>query len=169
MRQLKITKSITNRETASLDKYLQEIGREGLITADEEVKLAQQIKAGSQEALEKLTKANLRFCHFPLQRAPGTGPRVAGTSWPTSATMWYSPRAAHGWSLRTIAHAFDVHHHNVKRALECACMALADSCPEGSCATSPLCRRVFYVSKAAMRHGRACDRSHEARAVGGRT
>lgn len=61
MRQLKITKSITNRETASLDKYLQEIGREELITADEEVKLAQQIKAGSQEALEKLTKANLRF------------------------------------------------------------------------------------------------------------
>ena len=61
MRQLKITKSITNRETASLDKYLQEIGREGLITADEEVKLAQQIKAGSQVALEKLTRANLRF------------------------------------------------------------------------------------------------------------
>jgi RNA polymerase primary sigma factor len=61
MRQLKITKSITNRETASLDKYLQEIGREELITADEEVKLAQQIKNGSQEALEKLTKANLRF------------------------------------------------------------------------------------------------------------
>lgn len=61
MRQLKITKSITNRETASLDKYLQEIGREELITADEEVKLAQQIKSGSQEALEKLTKANLRF------------------------------------------------------------------------------------------------------------
>ncbi len=61
MRQLKITKSITNRETASLDKYLQEIGREELITADEEVKLAQQIKAGSQVALEKLTKANLRF------------------------------------------------------------------------------------------------------------
>ncbi len=61
MRQLKITKSITNRETASLDKYLQEIGREELITADEEVKLAQQIKAGSQVALEKLTRANLRF------------------------------------------------------------------------------------------------------------
>jgi RNA polymerase primary sigma factor len=61
MRQLKITKSITNRETASLDKYLQEIGREELITADEEVKLTQQIKAGNQEALEKLTKANLRF------------------------------------------------------------------------------------------------------------
>jgi len=61
MRQLKITKSITNRETASLDKYLQEIGREELITADEEVQLAQKIKAGDQNALEKLTKANLRF------------------------------------------------------------------------------------------------------------
>jgi RNA polymerase primary sigma factor len=61
MRQLKITKSITNRETASLDKYLQEIGREELITAEEEVQLAQRIKAGDQAALEKLTKANLRF------------------------------------------------------------------------------------------------------------
>jgi len=61
MRQLKITKSITNRETASLDKYLQEIGREDLITAEEEVLLAQRIKQGDQVALEKLTKANLRF------------------------------------------------------------------------------------------------------------
>jgi RNA polymerase primary sigma factor len=61
MRQLKITKSITNRETASLDKYLQEIGREELITAEEEVQLAQRIKQGDQAALEKLTKANLRF------------------------------------------------------------------------------------------------------------
>mgnify|MGYP000909925535 FL=1 len=61
MRQLKITKSITNRETASLDKYLQEIGREELITADQEVLLAQRIKVGDQEALEKLVKANLRF------------------------------------------------------------------------------------------------------------
>ncbi len=61
MRQLKITKSITNRETASLDKYLQDIGKEELITAEEEVKLAQRIKAGDQIALEKLTKANLRF------------------------------------------------------------------------------------------------------------
>lgn len=61
MRQLKITKSITNRETASLDKYLQDIGKEELITAEEEVKLAQRIKAGDQMALEKLTKANLRF------------------------------------------------------------------------------------------------------------
>ncbi len=61
MRQLKITKSITNRETASLDKYLQEIGREELITADQEVLLAQRIKVGDHEALEKLVKANLRF------------------------------------------------------------------------------------------------------------
>ena len=61
MRQLKITKSITNRETASLDKYLQDIGKEELITAEEEVELAKKIKAGDQLALEKLTKANLRF------------------------------------------------------------------------------------------------------------
>ena len=61
MRQLKITKQVTNRETASLDKYLQEIGKVDLITADEEVELAQRIKVGDQTALEKLTKANLRF------------------------------------------------------------------------------------------------------------
>lgn len=61
MRQLKITKSITNRESASLDKYLQEIGREELITVEDEVELAQRIKKGDQEALEKLTRANLRF------------------------------------------------------------------------------------------------------------
>lgn len=61
MRQLKITKSITNRESASLDKYLQEIGKEDLITVEEEVELAQRIKKGDQKALEKLTRANLRF------------------------------------------------------------------------------------------------------------
>ena len=61
MRQLKITKSITNRESASLDKYLQEIGREDLITVEEEVELAQRIRNGDRKALEKLTRANLRF------------------------------------------------------------------------------------------------------------
>ncbi|MCQ2306661.1 MAG: sigma-70 family RNA polymerase sigma factor [Bacteroidales bacterium] len=61
MRQLKITKQVTNRETASLDKYLQEIGKVELITADEEVELAQRIRQGDRAALEKLTKANLRF------------------------------------------------------------------------------------------------------------
>lgn len=61
MRQLKITKSITNRENASLDKYLQEIGREELITVEEEVELAQRIRKGDRKALDKLTKANLRF------------------------------------------------------------------------------------------------------------
>src|SRR5687768_13349084 len=61
MRQLKITKQVTNRETASLDKYLQEIGRVELITAEEEVRLARLIKQGDPKALEKLTKANLRF------------------------------------------------------------------------------------------------------------
>jgi RNA polymerase primary sigma factor len=61
MRQLKISKSITNRETASLDKYLQDIGREDLITAEEEVELARRIKSGDQPALEKLVRSNLRF------------------------------------------------------------------------------------------------------------
>jgi RNA polymerase primary sigma factor len=61
MRQLKIVKQITNRETQSLDKYLQEIGKVDLITADMEVELTKRIKAGDQQALEKMTKANLRF------------------------------------------------------------------------------------------------------------
>jgi len=61
MRQLKITKSITNRESQSLEKYLQEIGKVDLLTPEEEVNLAQKIKDGDQEALERLTKANLRF------------------------------------------------------------------------------------------------------------
>lgn len=61
MRQLKITKQVTNRETASLDKYLSDISKLDLITAEEEVELAQRIKAGDQVALEKLTNANLRF------------------------------------------------------------------------------------------------------------
>jgi len=61
MRQLKITKSITNRESAALEKYLQEISKESMISAEEEVELAQRIKRGDQKALERLTKANLRF------------------------------------------------------------------------------------------------------------
>ena len=61
MRQLKITKSITNRESAALEKYLQEISKETMISAEEEVELAQRIKRGDQKALERLTKANLRF------------------------------------------------------------------------------------------------------------
>jgi len=61
MRQLKISKQITNRESQSLDKYLQEIGKVSLVSIDEEVDLAQRIREGDQQALEKLTKANLRF------------------------------------------------------------------------------------------------------------
>lgn len=61
MRQLKITKSITNRETASLDKYLQDIGKEQMITAEEEVDLARRIRAGDQNAQDRLVNANLRF------------------------------------------------------------------------------------------------------------
>jgi RNA polymerase primary sigma factor len=61
MRQLKIIKSITNRESASLEKYLQEIGKEEMISAEQEAELAQRIRKGDQEALERLTRANLRF------------------------------------------------------------------------------------------------------------
>ena len=61
MRQLKISKSFTNRESASLDKYLQEIGHEELLSVEEEVELAQKIKKGDRRALERLTRANLRF------------------------------------------------------------------------------------------------------------
>ena len=61
MRQLKILKSITNRESESLDKYLHEIGQEELISVEEEVELAQRIRKGDRQALERLTKANLRF------------------------------------------------------------------------------------------------------------
>ena len=70
MRQLKITKQVTNRETASLDKYLQEIGKVDLITADEEVELAQRIKAGDQLALEKLTKSQSSFRSFGSKAVP---------------------------------------------------------------------------------------------------
>ena len=61
MRQLKISKSITNRTSQSLEKYLQEIGKEDLVSIDEEVELAQRIRQGDQKALDKLTRANLRF------------------------------------------------------------------------------------------------------------
>ena len=73
MRQLKITKSITNRESQSLEKYLQEIGRVDLITPEEEVKLAIRIKQGDQAALEKLTKANLRFVVTVANQYPNQG------------------------------------------------------------------------------------------------
>ena len=73
MRQLKITKQVTNRETASLDKYLQEIGKVELISAEEEVELAQRIKKGDKIALEKLTKANLRFVVSVAQQYQNQG------------------------------------------------------------------------------------------------
>ena len=64
MRQLKITKQVTNRETASLDKYLQEIGKVDLITAEEEVELAQKIKAGESNCIRKTNKSKFTFCGF---------------------------------------------------------------------------------------------------------
>jgi len=73
MRQLKITKQITNRETQSLDKYLQEIGRVDLISADEEAKLAQRIKEGDPLALDKMVKANLRFVVSVAKQYQGNG------------------------------------------------------------------------------------------------
>ena len=78
MRQLKITKSITNRESASLDKYLQEIGREDLITVEEEVELAQRIKKGDHAALEKLTRANLRFVVSVAEQYQNQGVKSPG-------------------------------------------------------------------------------------------
>jgi len=73
MRQLKITQSITKRDSITLDKYLQEIGKEDLITAEEEVELAKKIKAGDQIALERLTKANLRFVVSVAKQYQGQG------------------------------------------------------------------------------------------------
>lgn len=73
MRQLKITKQITNRETASLEKYLQEIGKQPLLTAEQEVQLARGIKAGDQKCLEQLTKANLRFVVSVAKQYQGQG------------------------------------------------------------------------------------------------
>src|SRR3981189_95534 len=73
MRQLKITKSITNRESQSLEKYLQEIGKVELITPEEEVKLAVRIQQGDQKALDKLTKTNLRFVVSGAKQYPNPG------------------------------------------------------------------------------------------------
>ncbi|MCD6112672.1 MAG: RNA polymerase sigma factor RpoD/SigA [Bacteroidales bacterium] len=73
MRQLKITKSITNRSTASIEKYLQDISKEPLISAEQEVELAQRIRAGDKIALEKLTKANLRFVVSVAKQYQGKG------------------------------------------------------------------------------------------------
>jgi RNA polymerase primary sigma factor len=77
MRQLKIVKQVTNRETASLDKYLQEIGRVELITAEEEVRLAKLIKQGDEKALDRLTKANLRFVVSVAKKYQGQGLTLA--------------------------------------------------------------------------------------------
>ena len=86
MRQLKITKSITNRESASLDKYLQEIGREELVSPEEEVELAQRIRKGDEVALEKLTRANLRFvvsvATYPMRYGGSASP--SSRPWPNS-------------------------------------------------------------------------------------
>jgi len=70
MRQLRISKQITNRESESLDRYLTEIARVDLISAEEEVDLAKRIREGDERALEKLTKANLRFVVFGCQAIP---------------------------------------------------------------------------------------------------
>ncbi len=77
MRQLRISKSITNRESESLEKYLQEIGRVEMISPEEEVRLARLIKQGDQKALDKLTKANLRFVVSVAKAIPKPGPYLA--------------------------------------------------------------------------------------------
>ena len=87
MRQLKITKSITNRESASLDKYLQEIGREDLITVEEEVELAQRIKKGDRRALEKLTRANLRFVVSVAKQYQNQGLSLPEKRWRCTETQ----------------------------------------------------------------------------------
>ena len=105
MRQLKITKSITNRESASLDKYLQEIGKEELITVEEEVELAQRIKKGDQEALEKLTKANLRFVVSVAKQYQNQGlslPDLINEGMRTAGTRpWKPPYQCRWWKHHT--------------------------------------------------------------------
>ena len=120
MRQLKITKQVTNRETASLDKYLQEIGKVDLITAEEEVELAQKIRAGDTNALDKLTKANLRFvvsvakqyqnqgltemaCTIPRPLRKATPARQDPTNIPPRACKLDGSRTAIGSHLDTSA------------------------------------------------------------------
>ena len=108
MRQLKITKSITNRESASLDKYLQEIGKEDLITVEEEVDLAQRIKKGDKEALEKLTRANLRFVvsvakqyqNQGLSRPPRSSTRRGDSSSFRTPYGGYASRSFRRWPNR---------------------------------------------------------------------
>ena len=78
MRQLKISKQITNRESESLDKYFNEIGKVELISADEEVELSRRIKEGDQVALEKLTKANLRFVVSVAKQYQNQGLQLRG-------------------------------------------------------------------------------------------
>ena len=78
MRQLKITKQVTNRETASLDKYLQEIGKVDLITAEEEVELAQRIKAGDQNCFRKIDQSQPAFCGFCCQTISESRTNVTG-------------------------------------------------------------------------------------------
>ena len=97
MRQLKITKSITNRESESLEKYLQEIGREDLLSTDEEVELAQRIRKGDRKALDKLTKANLRFVVSVAKQYQNQGlslPRIKDCLYPISSTrvIWDSSK-----------------------------------------------------------------------------
>ena len=86
MRQLKITKSITNRESASLEKYLQEIGQEDLLTVEEEVELAQRVKRGEEKALEQLTRANLRFVVSVAKQYQNQGLRLGDSS--SSPTLY---------------------------------------------------------------------------------
>ena len=96
MRQLKISKQITNRESQSLDKYLQEIGKVDLLTPDEEVELAKRIKEGDQIALEKLTKANLRFVVSVAKQYQNQGLSLGDLIKPRFPSLIKSPQ---GWPV----------------------------------------------------------------------